>query len=177
MKKLLTAVLAFAFFAFSLTLNAQDEKAAPSPFSKVEQKVGTTDFTVEYSRPGVKDRKVFGELVPYDKRWRTGANAVTKLTINKDIKVEGKELPAGTYALFTTPGTSKWDVHFFEYGEGSPNAYNEAKPKLTVSVMPMNLGDVSVETFLIFFDQLRDESGTMMLAWDNVAVPVNLMVK
>lgn len=170
-------MLALAFFASTLTLNAQDDKPAPSPFTKVEQKVGTTDFTLEYSRPGVKDRKVFGKLVPYDKRWRTGANAVTKVMISKDIKVEGKDLAAGTYALFTTPGTSNWDVHFFQYGEGSPNSYGEAKPALTVSVAPLNMGDVAVESFLIFFDQLRDTSGTLMIAWDNIAVPVQLMVK
>ena len=177
MKKLLTAFLAIAFLAVTVSVNAQDEKAAPSPFSKVEQKVGTTDVTIEYSRPGVKDRKIFGELVPYDKQWRTGANGVTKFTISKDIKVEGQDLAAGTYTLMTTPGSSTWEVHFMTYTEGSPRAYADAKPVLTAKVNAASLGDVSVESFLIFIDQLRDTSATLMIAWDNVAVPVKLMVK
>lgn len=177
MKKLLTAAFALVLVASSMSLSAQEEKAAPSPFTKVEQKVGTTDVTIEYSRPGVKDRKIFGDLVPYDKRWRTGANAVTKITFSKDVKVEGKDLAAGTYALLTTPGRSAWDVHFFEYGEGSPNSYNDSSPKLTVKVNALNMGEVAVESFLIFVDQLRDTSGTLMIAWDNIAVPVQLMVK
>lgn len=177
MKKSLTFLLAIAFLACTISINAQDEKAAPSPFSKVEQKVGTTDVTIEYSRPGVKDRKIFGELVPYDKRWRTGANAVTKITFSKDVKVEGSDLAAGTYALMTTPGSSAWDVHFFPFDGGSPNSYNDSKPTLTVKVNALNMGDVGVESFLIFIDQLRDTSGTLMIAWDNIAVPVQLMVK
>lgn len=177
MKRLLTTVLAIAFLAATITLNAQDDKPAPSPFTKIEQKVGTTDVTIEYSRPGVKGRTIYGDLVPYDKKWRTGANAVTKIEFSKDVKVEGKALAAGTYALMSTPGRSSWDIHFFEYGAGSPNSYNEAKPVLTVSVAPLNMGDVAVESFLIFIDQLRDTSGTLMLAWDNIAVPVQLMVK
>ncbi|GLR18523.1 DUF2911 domain-containing protein [Portibacter lacus] len=176
MKKLLTSVLAIAFFAFTISVNAQD-KAAPSPFSKVEQKVGTTDVTIEYSRPGVKDRKIFGELVPYGKQWRTGANAATKITFSKDVMVEGKTLAAGTYALFTTPGQSSWAVHFFEFGESGAGSYGDKKPKLTVNVNSVDLGAVGVESFLIFIDQLRDTSGVLSIVWDTTLVPVQLTVK
>ncbi len=177
MKKLITSLFTICLLVGAVSLNAQDEKAAPSPFSKVEQKVGTTDFTIEYSRPGVKGRTIYGDLVPYDKMWRTGANGVTKLTINKDIMVEGQALAAGTYALMTTPGMSSWKVHFMTYTEGSPRAYADAKPVLSVSVTPQNMGEVKVESFMITIDGLRDDSGTLMIVWDNIAVPVSLGVK
>ena len=176
MKKLITSLFTICLLVSAYSLNAQ-EKAAPSPFSKVEQKVGTTDFTIEYSRPGVKGRTIFGDLVPYDKMWRTGANAVTKFTIDKDIMVEGETLAAGTYALMTTPGMSSWKVHFMTYTEGSPRAYGDAKPVLTVSATPQDMGEVKVESFLIFIDMLRDDSGQLVMAWDNIVVPVNLGVK
>ena len=182
MKKLLTSVLAIAFFASTLTLSAQDdmaktEKAAASPFSKVEQKVGTTDVTIEYSRPGVKDRKIFGELVPYDKQWRTGANAVSKITFSKDVTVEGKALKAGSYALLTTPGKTSWGVHFFTYTEGSSGAYKDAKPAATVNVASVDMGEVTVESFMIFIDGLRDDSAVLGIVWDSTYVPLALGVK
>jgi hypothetical protein len=177
MKKLLTSVLAIAFFACTLNLTAQDEKAAPSPFSKVEQKIGTTDVTVEYSRPGVKDRKIFGELVPFDKKWRTGANAATKVTFSKDVTVQGAAVPAGTYAVFTTPGKTSWDVHFFTFGEAGAGAYNDATPVATVKTEPVDLGDIKIESFMIFFDMLRDNSAQMIMTWDSTAVFLALGVK
>lgn len=178
MKKLLTSLLTIAFFAFALSISAQDEKAAPSPFAKVEQKVGTTDVTIEYSRPGVKERKIFGDLVPYGKRWRTGANSVTKITFSKDVMVGGNKLAAGSYALMTTPAMSSWDVHFFDYVDGSGGSYPaDAKPALTVKAEPQNMGDVRVESFMIMIDGLRDDSGTLMMVWDNIAVGVELGVK
>lgn len=177
MKKLLTSVLAIAFLACTVNLTAQDEKAAASPFSKLEQKIGTTDVTVEYSRPGVKDRKIFGELVPYDKKWRTGANAATKITFSKDVTVEGKAVPAGTYAVFTTPGKTSWDVHFFTFDKPGAGAYNDATPAVTVEAEPVDLGDIKIESFLIFFDMLRDDSAQMWMTWDNLAVPLALGVK
>ncbi len=177
MKKLFTAFFAIALLASTISLQAQD-KPAPSPFSKVEQKVGTTDLMIEYSRPGVKGRTIMGELVPYGKRWRTGANAVTKVTTSKDMMVEGQTLPAGTYALMTTPGKDSWGVHFFTYVDGSGRSYPaDAKPALTVTATPHSTGDVKVESFLIYVDMLRDDSATLKMAWDNVVVPVSLGVK
>ena len=178
MKKIMPFMLAIAFVAFSFAINAQDEKAQPSPFSKVEQKVGTTDVTIEYSRPGVKGRTIFGDLVPYDKRWRTGANAVTKITFSKDVTIEGKTLAAGSYALMTTPGSSSWKLHFFDYKDGSGRSYPaDAKPALTVSAPSANMGEVKVESFLITIDGLRDDSASLMLVWDNIAVTASLGVK
>jgi hypothetical protein len=82
----------------------------PSPKARIEQHVGLTDFSIDYSSPGVKGRKIWGELVAYDKPWRTGANAATKLTASRDFTFAGKPVPAGSYALYTVPGKASWQV-------------------------------------------------------------------
>jgi len=147
MKKLL---LIAVVFTLSYAVNAQIKTPAPSPLSKVEQKVGLTDITIEYSRPGVKGRKIFGELEAYGKVWRTGANARTKITFSDDVTIAGQSVKAGTYAIFVTPNEASWDVFFYtEYkGAGAPQEWDDAKvaAKATVEVnsLPFN-----VETFLI----------------------------
>lgn len=93
-------------------MNSQIATPAPSPLCKTEQKVGLSTVSIEYSRPSIRNRKVFGELVPFGKVWRTGANMATKITITDDITVEGKKLPKGTYSLFTVPDEEEWDVIF-----------------------------------------------------------------
>ena len=94
-------LLLFCAGLISLGTLAQIQTPQPSPFSKVEQKVGLTDVSIEYSRPGMRDREIFGNLVPYGKVWRTGANENTKITFSDDVKIAGKDLKKGTYALFS----------------------------------------------------------------------------
>ncbi|MFK8045831.1 MAG: DUF2911 domain-containing protein, partial [Crocinitomicaceae bacterium] len=109
MKKL---VLLFVAGLMSTALTAQ-ELPKPSPLGKSEQKVGLTDVKVEYSRPSAKGRVIFGELVPYGKLWRFGANQCTKFTTSTDMKVAGESLPAGTYAMFATPmEDGMWKIDF-----------------------------------------------------------------
>ncbi len=110
MKKM---ILVFAVIAMSYNLTAQIKTPAPSPFSKIEQKVGLTDVTLEYSRPNMREREIFGELVPYGKMWRLGANANTKITFSDDVMIDGKTLKAGTYAIYATPSEKSWDVTFY----------------------------------------------------------------
>src|SRR3954471_1165981 len=86
------------------------ETPAPSPRARVEQRVGITDVSIDYSSPGVKGRKIWGEVVPYDKTWRAGANAPTKLTVSRDVSFGGAPVPAGTYSLFMIPGKASWTV-------------------------------------------------------------------
>ena len=129
-------LILFIFSMASFTANAQIEVPAPSPGSKLEQKVGLTDITVEYSRPGVKNRRVFGKLVPYGEMWRTGANASTKITFSKDVKVEGNDLAKGTYALYTVPGETEWEVIFYKDLKhwGVPKEYKAEDEALRVTV-------------------------------------------
>lgn len=110
----LTAILlAFSFTAFS----QMDKSERASPPATVTQKVGDATITIHYSQPSVKGRTIFGELVPYDKVWRTGANEATTFETDKAIMINGEKLPAGKYALFTIPGKEQWTVIFNEKHE------------------------------------------------------------
>ncbi len=174
MKKVLLFV-----FAFTLVLNvsAQIKTPQPSPFSKLEQKVGLIDVTLEYSRPGIKGRTIFGDLVPYGKLWRTGANANTKVTFSDAVTIGGQELKAGTYAIFTKPGTESWEVIFYADATnwGTPREWDDAKvaAKTTAEVYKL---PVNIETFTITFDDLSNSQATIGLMWENVYVGVPFTV-
>lgn len=170
MKKIILSLF-IAAFAFSTT--AQIKTPAPSPFQKIEQKVGLTDVTLEYSRPGMKGRTIFGDLVPFDKVWRTGANENTKITFSTDVTVNGKELKKGTYAVYTKPGKQTWDIIFYADATnwGNPRKWDETKVttqvKTTVHRMPMK-----VETFTMIFDDLTNNSAVLGILWEDVYVGV-----
>ena len=171
MKKLLLILLAFTTV---YSVNAQIETPQPSPLGKLEQKVGLTDVTIEYSRPGVKGRTIFGGLEGFDKVWRTGANARTKITFSTDATIDGQTLKAGTYALFTKPGAETWEVYFYtDYnGGGVPQDWDDSKIAAKTMVTPMEL-TFSVETFTIDVNNIKTSSATIDLVWDKtyVAVP------
>lgn len=175
MKKLLSSLFALVAVSLVYTAEAQIKTPAPSPSCKVEQTVGLTEVHIEYSRPSMKGRTVFGNLVPFGKNWRTGANAATKITFSKDVTVGGKALEAGSYALFTTPGEMNWDFHFFEHTTASSGGYGDATPKVTVSTKPGKTG-MNVETFLINIDNITDESATLSLVWENTRASIDIGV-
>ena len=147
MKKFLLLVCV-ALVSFSM--ESQINTPQPSPSSKLMQKVGLTDVTIEYSRPSMRGRTIFGDLVPFDKIWRTGANARTKITFSDDVTISGKELKAGTYAIFTKPGTTAWEVIFYTDadGGGAPSELDESKvaARTTAEVYTM---PEDVQTFTI----------------------------
>ncbi|MDX5347186.1 MAG: DUF2911 domain-containing protein [Hymenobacteraceae bacterium] len=181
MKKIFigAAMMALFFSAPVLTeVQAQNriEMPQPSPLSTVSQKIGLAEVTVTYSRPSMKDRKIFGDLVPYNKMWRTGANASTKIKFSDDMLVEGQKVPAGEYALYTIPGQNEWTVvlhkNLKHWGDGGPD-YNQAEDQLRVKVKPKKTPQ-PVETFTIDFANLTTESAEMQLMWENVMVPVTL---
>ena len=168
-------------FAFALTLmfavNAQVETPQPSPFTKIEQKVGLTDVTLEYSRPGMKGRKIFGDLVPYGKMWRAGANKNTMVTFSDDVTIEGNTLKAGSYAIFISPNKESWDVVFYSDTEnwGTPREWDDskvaAKASAKVYEMPMN-----VETWTIGFDDVTNSSANIGFIWENSYAAVTFSV-
>ncbi|NHF60252.1 DUF2911 domain-containing protein [Flavobacteriaceae bacterium TP-CH-4] len=170
MKKLTLFVCALVV---SFATQAQINTPAPSPFSKLEQKVGLTDVSVEYSRPSMRGRTIFGDLVPYDKLWRTGANAYTLVSFGDDVKIDGQEVKAGTYSVFTKPGAESWEVYFYTdtQGGGVPSDWDESKvvAKTTVQVYKM---DDPVETFTITIDGLSNNGATLGMLWENVYVGV-----
>src|SRR5688572_30078188 len=109
MKKVLALALLFSFGVLGAA-QADIKLPEASPGASVKTAVGTTDVTIAYHRPGVKGRKVWGELVPYGKVWRLGANEATTITFADPIKVQGQDVPAGTYGLFAIPGPDKWTL-------------------------------------------------------------------
>jgi hypothetical protein len=170
MKKMLLFVFAATF---GLTANAQINTPAPSPFQKIEQAVGLTNVTLEYSRPQMKGRKIFGELVPYNKMWRTGANANTKITFSDDVMIDGKTLKAGSYAIFTKPNPESWDVIFYTdaTNSGIPREWDESKVAVTLKaqVIPMPM---DIQTFTMTFDDLTNDSTNLGILWERVYVGV-----
>ena len=174
MKKLLLILMAFTM---TYSVNAQVKTPQPSPFSKIEQKVGLTDVTLEYSRPNMRDRAIFGDLVPYDKLWRTGANANTKITFSDDVIIDGTTLKAGEYAIFAKPGKTSWEVVFYADANnwGTPRNWDDTKVavKTTAKVYEMPM---KIETFTIGFDDLSNSSAVIGMIWENVYVGVKFEV-
>ena len=149
----------------------------PSPKATVEQRVGLTDISVEYSRPGVKGRAVFGDLVPYGKTWRTGANFNTKVTFSSDVSIDGQTLNAGSYGLYTVPNKNSWEVMFYSESDNSgvPRDWDDtkvvAKTSVEVYSMPMN-----VETFSITFDDVSGTSAVIGLLWEKTYIGIKFEV-
>ncbi|TXG35757.1 DUF2911 domain-containing protein [Seonamhaeicola maritimus] len=174
MKKLLLLFMAFATVSM---VNAQVKTPAPSPFSKVEQKVGLTDVTLEYSRPSVKGRTVFGDLVPYGKIWRTGANARTKITFSTDVTVGGTELKAGSYSIFSIPTAESWEVIFYNDGKqfGTPSELDAqfVAAKATGKAYPIPF---SVETFTIDLNNLTNSGARLEFIWEKTWVGIDIEV-
>tara|TARA_R110001592_G_scaffold164460_2_gene398615 strand:- start:6404 stop:6931 length:528 start_codon:yes stop_codon:yes gene_type:complete len=173
MKKILLSLFVVAI-AFST--NAQ-KKVPASPSQKIEQTVGFTTISVDYSRPGVKDRTIFGDLVPFGEVWRTGANQNTKITFSSDVTVGDVKLKAGTYALYTIPNEESWDVIFYTDATnwGNPKEWDEAKVAAKVSAEVMPVPD-TIETFTIMFDDLKDTSAVLGFLWESTYVGVQINV-
>ncbi len=157
--------------------NAQIQTPAPSPWSKTEQMVGLTKVTVEYSRPSMKGRTIFGDLVPYDKAWRTGANQATKITFDDDVKVGGKDVKAGSYAMLTKPGMSSWSVMLYPHTANGVGAYMDTDVEpITVSAETANMGEIKSESFMIMFNDLTASGCNLYMVWDNTiaSLPISL---
>ncbi|HYG22507.1 MAG TPA: DUF2911 domain-containing protein [Verrucomicrobiae bacterium] len=152
------------------------EFPAPSPASTLKQRVGLTDVEIVYSRPSVKGRKIFGGLVSHGEVWRTGANTATRITFSTPVRINGAEVPAGTYGLFTIPGENEWTVIISKGSEqwGSYR-YDQKDDLVRVKAKPEKLAQ-SVETFTIGINDLRDDSATLAIEWEKVRVPVKIEV-
>lgn len=155
---------------------AQIELPAPSPIATFSQKVGLTDVSISYSRPSMKGRTIYGDLVPYGKLWRTGANMATKFTFSDDVKIGGKDLPAGSYALFTIPGQDEWTIIFNKnYNQGGTGNYKESEDALRITAKPQKL-NVPVETFLINIEDVKSTGALIELVWEKTYVQFPLEV-
>ena len=171
MKKLIFSLLLTVAFSFG-TL-AQIQTPAASPEQTLTQSVGLSSVTVQYSRPAMRGRTIFGDLVPMDKLWRTGANKNTLVTFESDATVGGSPLKAGTYALYTVPSKDEWTVYFYTDTEnwGLPKPWDENKIAAVYKVKAQSL-DSSVESFTITIDKVTDSGAHLTISWENTSVAI-----
>lgn len=158
----------------SLTFAQGDKSKRPSPPATATGKVAGATITINYSSPAVKGRKIWGGLVPYDKVWRAGANEATIFETTKDIKVEGKMLPAGKYSLYAIPGESQW-VFIFNSKTGQwgikmdgSTTEDPANDVIRVTVKPMKSASSNERMKYVI-----DKNG-FALEWENLKVPVSI---
>lgn len=150
---------------FTLTATAQEKKKASPPASVKETTSSGTTISIDYSQPSVKGRTIGGEIAPYGKVWRTGANEATVFEVSKDVKVEGKNLPAGKYGLYTIPGEKEWTIIFNKTWKQWGTNYAEADDALRVTV--------KAEKSPVFTEQLTfkiEKSGKVVLLWGDKLV-------
>ena len=174
MKKL-TFIICFSIVS---VLSAQLKHPKASPLSVTTQEVGLTSIKVEYSRPAVRGRKIFGGLVPYGRIWRVGANASTKITFENDVTIMGNVLEKGTYALYAFPEAEEWDIVFHEnlthWGDGRKN-YNPNEDALRVKLVPGETKSFQ-ENFLITFDKIQHNSLNLLLRWANTEIRIPIKI-
>lgn len=165
-------------FLLSIGLtNAQIVAPQPSPLAKIEQTVGLTQVSIEYSRPSMRGRTVMGDLVPYGEIWRTGANRNTTLSFSDAITIGKQEIAAGTYALYSRPGISMWEVFFYNRTDNSglPEKWDPKAIAATIEV-PIRELDTPVETFSIALETLHNEGATLQLKWETTQIDIPFKV-
>jgi hypothetical protein len=178
-KMLPVFIALFSGLLFLSTASAQTPKVdfpAASPACTLKQRVGLTDIAIEYSRPSMKGRDIFGGIVPYGQVWRTGANQATKITFSTAVKINGTDVPAGAYALFTIPGEDEWTVILSKNSSQFGAFQYDAKDDLVrFKVTPVTLGE-NIETFTLEFNRIRDESAILNLIWAKTVVPIKIEI-
>ena len=174
MKKI---IFVLAVFISQFVAEAQIKTPQTSPKSVINQIVGLTEVEINYSRPGAKGRPVFGNLVPFGKLWRTGANENTTISFSDDVIIDGKTLKKGKYALYTIPRIESWDVIFYTTTDnwGLPQEFNEANVALKTTVKEEALSK-SVENLTITIGNLETNSATLEIAWENSSVALKFDV-
>ncbi|NMH28912.1 DUF2911 domain-containing protein [Flavobacterium silvaticum] len=161
----------------NLTIQSQIKTPQPSPKAVVNQVVGLTDVELDYSRPAMKGRTIFGDLVPFNKMWRTGANANTTVSFSEDVVIDGKTLKKGKYALYTNPKVDSWDVYFYTTTDnwGTPENWEDSKVALKTTAKPEMLNR-AVESFTIGINNITNDSGVLEISWEKTVVPVKFEV-
>lgn len=151
---------------------------AASPTQTVKQAFGISEITIEYSRPSVKGRVVFGEVVPFGRIWRTGANSTSKITFGDDVKIEGVDLKSGTYGFYTIPNTDSWEIMLYKdltLGGNVAN-YKTENEVIRVKVKPSTLAN-KVETFTMGLADVTPTTANIELTWENTKVAVSVVTE
>lgn len=176
MKKLL---FAFSLLCAASVTNAQMKMPAPSPTQTIKQDFALGNIELKYSRPSVKGRKIFGDLVPYNAVWRTGANGATIIKFNDAVEMGGKKIDTGSYALYTIPAEGMWEIIL---NKGTSNwgagGYKESDDVVRFKVPTMKMKD-ALESFTMQFANIKPESCELHIMWDKtaVAVPITALIK
>ena len=175
-RSLISTGLAAALALSAGAARADVDLPRPSPFAKVWQVVGLTEITVDYSSPGVKGRKIWGGLVPYDQMWRAGANTATKLTFSKNVTFAGKPVPAGSYAFFVIPGKDSWTVILNKKTDqsGTGRDYKPAEDLLRVSVKPKAAPFRERLAYLV--TDFTDDKASLDLEWEKLRLSIPITV-
>jgi hypothetical protein len=146
-----------------------------SPEASVSQTVGITDIQVDYFRPGVKGRVIWGELVPYNEMWRTGANRATLVSFDADVMVEGKKLEKGKYSFFTIPTQDEWTIIFNKNTElWGTSGYKQEEDVLRLQVKPQTAE--FTERMMFYFADLKDNSASLVLQWEKLKISLSIGV-
>lgn len=174
MKKLIFSLaLAVSVQAFAQQYNIP----AVSPRQTVEQQFSVTKISVEYGRPAVKGRKVFGELVPFGQVWRAGANEATRITFGQEVLFGGQKVKKGTYALYVVPQEKEWKI-ILNRGVNNWGAYTyDAKEDVATTTVPVKMMNEKMERFTINFEDITDEKLNLVFEWDKTRadVPVEIL--
>jgi hypothetical protein len=173
-RKLITLTGISMFAMLSFTSVAQLKTPQASPTQTLKQNFALNDITIEYSRPGVKGRVIYGDLVPFDKLWRTGANSSTKITFADNVKVEGNAVPAGTYSMFTIPGKTEWTIILNKnLSFGGTDGYKQEEDMMRFKVKPVAISD-KIETFTINVADITSTTANIELVWEKTRVAFNV---
>jgi hypothetical protein len=153
------------------------EEVRISPKATVKQTVGFTNITIDYGRPGVKGRTIWGSLVPYNTVWRAGANEATKITFTTDVKIDGKKLKAGSYGFFAIPKEKTWTLIFNKVAnQWGAFEYNDVEDALRIEVTPMQ-NNCWQEWLAYTINKTSDKKAVVMLEWEKIKVPFNVEVE
>ena len=173
-------VLLFSFLTLSLSLSSQIRTPPLSQKQTISQKVGFTEIDIEYCRPLMRGRTIFGDLVPYDKIWRTGANRNSQITFSDKVVIGDYELDKGTYTLFTKPSKTEWKVFFYPYdnGYGVPKDFEETKAIATTSAPTFTLNR-TLQNLTIQLDNVTENEAELIIAWERtlLSVPIKFRTK
>lgn len=171
------SIFLLCFCLTFVTITAQVKTPQPSPSVSLKQVVGLTNFEVNYSSPSMRERKIFGELVPYNKLWRTGANKNTTISFDDDIVFDGSKVEAGEYAIFTEPNEGRWVIYLYSDTEnwGVPKEWNDNYIAAKAVVETSNF-EPAVESFTISFGHFTKDSAHLILSWENTSAHVLIEV-
>lgn len=170
MKKFLSVLVISIIF---YSAGAQSLRTpAPSPTQTLKQDFALSSIELSYSRPAVKSRKIFGDLVPYGAVWRTGANQATTITFGEEVTFGDKKIPAGKYGLLTIPNTGEWTIIITKQLDvTSPSAYKQDQDVARIKVVPDDLS-FTIESFMMVFDNIKPSSMNLVMLWDKTAVTI-----